>query len=414
MDRRVSKETLKKERNLRIVKWVGAIALFCIVILIIGLVSEPSVYMKSISVSKADRGSIELSVSASGKVVPAFEEIIISPIDSRIVEVYKKGGDSLEAGTPIMRLDLMGAENNYRNMLDQEQMKILELEKLRLTNKGKLSQMEMNLKVQRMEINRKAVNLKNERYLDSLGSGTADKVREAELGYSVALLQLNEDEQKFANEKQLAVADEKVKELGLSIFRKELMQVKKTYEDARILSPRKGVLTFVFDEIGAQIGRGSKVAIVSDLSHFKVEGEISDSYASKIGVGYKAMLKVGRERFSGVVGNLTPLSKNGMLSFSLRLDDDGNPLLRSGLKGEVYILNSVKEDALRIANGDYYNGPGEYRLYVKEGETLYLRNVRLGECNFEYVEVIGGLQEGDEVVTAGSLPQGKKRLKLRK
>ncbi|MEG2849688.1 MAG: HlyD family efflux transporter periplasmic adaptor subunit [Bacteroidales bacterium] len=404
--------TLKKERNIRISKWVLGVVMVCLTGLVIGLLTKPTVDRRGIMFSKADKGSIELSVSASGKIVPAFEEIISSPIDSRIVEVYKKGGDSVIVGTPILKLDLLGAENAYRNMVDQEKMKVLELNKLRLMNRGRISKLEMSLKVQRMELNRKEVNFRNEKYLDSLGSGTTDRVLEAELGYKVGALQLKEDEQNFLNEKQLAVADIKVKELDLSIFRKELQQVRKTYEDARIQSPRKGILTFVFNEIGGQVGRGSKVAIVSDLSHFKVEGEISDSYGSKISVGYKALLKFGRERLIGVVSNLTPLSRNGMLSFSVQLTDDNNPVLRSGLKGEVYILNSVKEDVVRIANGDYYNGPGEYKLYVLNGNELNLRTVQLGECNFEYVEVISGIEIGTQIAVRGDLPKGKKQIRL--
>lgn len=66
---------------------------------------------------------IEVSVSASGKVVPAFEEIINSPINSRIVEVYRKGGDSVEIGTPILKLDLQSTETEYKKLLDEEQMR---------------------------------------------------------------------------------------------------------------------------------------------------------------------------------------------------------------------------------------------------------------------------------------------------
>lgn len=50
-------------------------------------------------------------------------------------------------------------------------MKSLQLEQQRVTNHNKLSEMEMNLKVSRMELDRKAVELRNERYLDSLGAG---------------------------------------------------------------------------------------------------------------------------------------------------------------------------------------------------------------------------------------------------
>lgn len=138
---------------------------------------------------------IEVSVSASGKVVPAFEEIINSPINSRIVEIYKKGGDSVDVGTPILKLDLLSAETDYKKQLDEEQMKRLQLDQLRIQNRNKLSEMEMQLKVSRMELNRKEVELRNERYLDSLGAGTTDKVRQVELDYNVSVLKLKEDEQ---------------------------------------------------------------------------------------------------------------------------------------------------------------------------------------------------------------------------
>ena len=181
---------------------------------------QSSLNRKDLLFSTVDKGTIEVSVSASGKVVPAFEEIINSPINSRIVEVYKKGGDSVDVGTPILRLDLLSAETDYKKQLDEEQMKQLQLEQLAIQNRSKLSEMEMQLKVSRMELNRKEVELRNERYLDSLGAGTTDKVRQVELDYNVSLLKLKEDEQKYANEQALTEADYKVTALELNIFRK--------------------------------------------------------------------------------------------------------------------------------------------------------------------------------------------------
>ena len=104
--------------------------------------------------SKVDQGTIEVTVNASGRVVPAFEEIINSPIHSRIVEVYKRGGDSVDVGTPILRLDLQSAETEYQKQLDEMQMKQLQLKQLAIQNRNKLSEMEMQLKVSRMELNR--------------------------------------------------------------------------------------------------------------------------------------------------------------------------------------------------------------------------------------------------------------------
>ena len=413
MDREISKEVQKKEQRKQFLK-IGAVAggLIVLIVVVISML-QTSLKRKDLNISTVDKGVIEVSVSASGKVIPAFEEIINSPINSRIVEVYKRGGDSVDVGTPILKLDLQSAETEYKKQLDEEQMKSLQLQQQRVVNHNKLSEMEMNLKVSRMELDRKAVELRNERYLDSLGAGTTDKVRQVELDYNVSLLKLKEDEQKYTNEQALTEADLKVKELELNIFRKSLAETKRTLDDAQIRSPRKAILTYVNNEIGSQIGQGAKVAIVSDLSHFKIEGEIADTYGDRIAAGSKAVIKIGSDKLDGTVSDVTPLSKNGVISFTVQLDEDNHKRLRSGLKTDVYVMNAVKDDVLRIANSSYYVGKGEYELFVVNGDQLLKRKVQLGDSNFEYVEVVSGLQEGDQVVVSDmNAYKDKNKLKL--
>ena len=396
----ISKEVQRKEQRKQFIRIGTAVGGFIVLIVVVISMLQTSLKRKDLNISTVDKGVIEVSVSASGKVIPAFEEIINSPINSRIVEVYKRGGDSVDVGTPILKLDLQSAETEYNKQLDEEQMKSLQLEQQRVTNHNKLSEMEMNLKVSRMELDRKAVELRNERYLDSLGAGTTDKVRQVELDYNVSILKLKEDEQKYKNEQALAEADLKVKKLELNIFRKSLAETRRTLEDAQIRSPRKAILTYVNNEIGSQIGQGAKVAIVSDLSHFKIEGEIADTYGDRIAAGSKAVIKIGSEKLDGTVSDVTPLSKNGVISFTVQLEEDNHKRLRSGLKTDVYVMNAVKDDVLRIANSSYYVGKGEYELFVVNGNQLLKRKVQLGDSNFEYVEVVSGLQEGDQVIVS--------------
>lgn len=400
MDREISKEVQRKEQRKQIIKIGGSVAIGIALIAVVISFLQTSLNRKDLTISTVDKGVIEVSVSASGKVIPAFEEIINSPINSRIVEIYKKGGDSVDVGTPILKLDLQSAETEYNKLLDEQQMKRLELEKLKVTNQSKLSEMEMKLKISRMELDRKAVELRNERYLDSLGAGTTDKVRQVELDYNVSQLKLREDEQKYINEQALSEADLKVKELELNIFHKGLAETKRTLDDAQIRSPRKAILTYVNNEIGAQVGEGTKVAIVSDLSHFKIEGEIADTYGDRIAAGSKAVVKIGSDKLEGTVSDVTPLSKNGVISFTVQLDEDNHRRLRSGLKTDVYVMNAVKDDVMRIANASYYVGKGEYELFVVNGDQLLKRKVQLGDSNYEYVEVVSGLQPGDEVVVS--------------
>lgn len=404
-----------KERKKKFIKYgaIGVAAVVCIAVLISFMRS--SVNRKDLVFSEVDNGTIEVSVSASGKVVPAFEEIINSPINTRIVEVYRKGGDSVDVGTPILKLDLQSTETEYKKLLDEEQMKRYQLEQLKVNNNTYLSDLSMQVKISAMKLNRMEVELRNERYLDSLGSGTTDKVRQAELNFNTGKLELEQLRQQYANESKVKEADLKVKELEFNIFSKSLAEMKRTLDDAQIRSPRKAILTYINNQVGAQVAEGSQVAIISDLSHFKVEGEIADTYGDRVAAGGRAIVKIGNEKLEGTVSSVTPLSKNGVISFIVQLNEDNNKRLRSGLKTDVYVMNAVKEGVLRLANASYYVGRGEYELFVQDSkDEIVKRKVQLGDSNFEYVEVISGLKPGDKVVVSDmSSYKNKNKLKLK-
>ena len=414
MDREIPKEVRNKERNKKIIRYGGIGVASVIVISVLISFMRTGVKTKDLVFSTVDKGTIEVSVSASGKVVPAFEEIINSPINTRIVEIYKKGGDSVDIGTPILKLDLQSVETDYKKLLDEEQMRSYKLNQLRVNNQTKLNDLAMKIKVSAMQLNRKKVELRNEQYLDSLGSGTTDKVRQAELSYNVAQLEYEQLKQQYDNEKEVLAAEYKVQELDFSIFRKGLAEMKRTLDDAQIRSPRKAILTYINNQIGAQVSQGSQLAVISDLSHFKVEGEIADTYGDRVAAGGKAIVKIGSEKLEGTVSSVTPLSKNGVISFTVQLNEDNNRRLRSGLKTDVYVMNAVKEDVMRIANASYYVGRGEYELFVRNSDKgIVKRKVQLGDSNFEFVEVASGLQPGDQVVVSDmSNYKNKNKLKL--
>ena len=133
MDREISKRFGRRSRRKQFIKLGAGIGIA--VVLIGGVIGfmQTSLQRKDLVFSTVDKGVIEVSVSASGKVVPAFEEIINSPINSPYRRDFiKKGGDSVDVGTPILKLDLLSAETDYKKQLDEEQMKRLQLDQLRI------------------------------------------------------------------------------------------------------------------------------------------------------------------------------------------------------------------------------------------------------------------------------------------
>lgn len=414
MDREIPLSIQRKEKRKLILRY-GIIALAIIIVIIFLMnILESTLSYKSITIGTVDKGTIEVTVNASGKVIPLTEEIIVSPINSRILEVYKNAGDSVLSGEPILKLELASVETDYNQKLDEKEMKASKLIQSKITLENRISELQMQMQVKDMNLKQMQTELKNEQYLDSIGASTTDKVRQAALNYEVAKLELQQLKQQIENQKKNASAETKVQELEISIFEKSLAESARLLKDARILSPQKATLTYVNNQIGSQVSAGTQIAIISDLSHFKVEADIADSYAEKLSTGAKAIIKIGQLQLEGTVVNITPSVKNGVIQFIVMLKDAGNSRLRSGLKTDVFVSHGIQEDALRIPNASYYIGAGEYELWVVKDGQAEIRKVKLGESSFEYVEVINGLNNGEQVIVSDmSQYKGKKSIKIK-
>lgn len=415
MDRTIPKEVQRKKTALRLLKIAGAAVAVVLAVVAVVSLSRDSVNEKHLEICTVTRGSIETSVTASGEVHPAFEEVINSPISSRILEVYKQLGDTVSIGTPLLSLDLENTLNNYRNMLDEKEIKQHQLTQLRLNNATSLENQKMSIAIAEIEFERLQTELRNERYLDSIGSGTADRVRQAELAVATAQMRLGQQRTQYANDTRIKESDVRVRELEYNIFEKKLSEMKRTLDEARILSPRVATLTFINNQIGARVSAGERIAVISDLSNFKITAQISDAMAEYVKVGKRIIAAVGKEKMEGVISNVSPKSNNGIINFDVTLKESNHARLRQGLRTDVYIMNEIHDDVLRISNRSYYIGPGEYKLYVKNGSgEVELRKVRLGVSNYDFVQVEEGIAEGEEVVVSDMHEySGKERIKLK-
>lgn len=415
MDRTIPKEVQRKKTALRLLKIAGAAVAVVLAVVAVVSLSRDSVYEKHLELCTVTRGSIETSVTASGEVHPAFEEVINSPISSRILEVYKQLGDTVSIGTPLLSLDLENTLNNYRNMLDEKEIKQHQLTQLRLNNATSLENQKMSIAIAEIEFERLQTELRNERYLDSIGSGTADRVRQAELAVATAQMRLGQQRTQYANDTRIKESDVRVRELEYNIFEKKLSEMKRTLDEARILSPRVATLTFINNQIGARVSAGERIAVISDLSNFKITAQISDAMAEYVKVGKRIIAAVGKEKMEGVISNVSPKSNNGIINFDVTLKESNHARLRQGLRTDVYIMNEIHDDVLRISNRSYYIGPGEYKMYVKNGSgEVELRKVRLGVSNYDFVQVEEGIAEGEEVVVSDMHEYSvKERIKLK-
>lgn len=418
MDKEISPEIRRKARRRRIIYAAAAAVAFVAVIAGIAMAGGTSIDARDIRLAPADRGTIDAAISATGQVVPAFEQTITSPIASRIVEVYARSGDTLSAGTPLLLLDLEQTRSELQSLASQQRIKELEMEKARVDLATQLSNLEMQLKVKEMTVNRLAADLVNERRLDSLGSGTGEKVRQAELAYNTGILELEQLRKQLDGARHTADASMDVNRLDIAVFGATIADKQRTLDEAKLLSPRAATLTFITDEIGRQVSPGEKLAVIADLEHFKIEGQIADTYANRMTIGQRVAVVSGKERTEGAITNIQPSSAGGVVTFTVSLPNDTTTHLRPGLRTDLYVMTDVRADCVRIPRGKFYNGAGRYELWVAtpDGQTLERRTVSLGDGGTEYVEVRSGIDPGESfaITLPDNISSSAKKLKIKK
>ena len=415
MDKEIPHSIRRREKAKKWLLWgaAGTVPVVA-VIWLLGFASK-SVEEKELRFGTVDSGPLQSMVSASGTVRPVYEEIITSPIDSRIVKVYVREGDSVTSGTPLLQLDLSTTRSEYEKMGNDYRVKQQQLRQLQLSNSTQLKQFEMQIKIKEMEVNRLTVEAANERHLDSLGSGTGERVRQAETALATARLELAQLHEQLNSERLTAAAAEEVHQLGLSNFRKDMELAGRTLDQGRIPAPYNGVVSYIDNKIGSRVTPGEKIAVISDLSSFTIAGQIPEGNSRQITAGADVEVRANGHTLDGRITNITASAEGGAVAFDVALDEPTAEGLRAGMHVDLYVSCGYKENVTRLPNGAFFKGPGEYQMFVLHGDgQLVKRSVTLGDSNRDYIEVMSGLQPGERVViTDMSRYESSKKLRVK-
>lgn len=152
MDREISLKERRKTKLKRIWPVVAAVVAVCAVAVWLVCSLSGGIDERDLNLGVAEIGEINSAVTTNGKIIPAFEEIIVSPVNTRILEVYVHEGDSVEKGTLLLRLDLEEADNQYRRMSDELSIKRSELKSQSLTSETQLTDLEMRIKTKELDV----------------------------------------------------------------------------------------------------------------------------------------------------------------------------------------------------------------------------------------------------------------------
>ncbi|MDE5957698.1 MAG: efflux RND transporter periplasmic adaptor subunit, partial [Muribaculaceae bacterium] len=83
MDRDIPQSQRRRRRMLRILPWVAGGVLLIGGLIGLSVWLERGVQERDLTFSTAETGTIESAVTSTGRITPAYEEIIVSPVSTR-------------------------------------------------------------------------------------------------------------------------------------------------------------------------------------------------------------------------------------------------------------------------------------------------------------------------------------------
>jgi HlyD family secretion protein len=397
-DRPLQQEYIRKTRRASILKIsLAGLFVFGLISWLVSFIS-PSINRSQIRTAAVERGSLQATITASGTIVPEYEQVISSPIDTRILRILKKAGDTLHPNDPILVLDLETAKLAYEKIKDQLALKInsqyqakasLENQLIKLNSQIKIKQLEMNAKKEEVITNKPFY---EQRYV------TKDEYDKMVLDYETAQTQLQELIDTRKNVIESTRLQQEGIDLEIKTYRTEEALLKQELEMATTKAIRGGVLTWVTLSEGATIRKGDIIAKVADLNTYRVDATISDVHASRITIGMPVQVKLDEKLFKGVVSNIMPTVENGVVRAHISLEDKSNRLLRPSMRVEVYAITDSKSDVLKVKKGLIISNEGRSEVFlVREGKAIRTP-VNLGISSFDYQEIVNGLSKGDEII----------------
>jgi len=378
--------------------------------------------------AEVKRGPIRLAVATSGRVVPSLEVEIKCKASGEVIKLPFDVSDAVKKGDLLVQLDPVDEERSAKRA-----------EVALAVSRARLAQARVNL--QTAEKNLSTERSRAEAAIESAGARAGDaRAKRQRLKKLLDQKMASREEYDTACTADAAaaadltaaktrVAEIKTLELGLETKRQDikiaeaqvaddqilLSDAQQRLADTKVVAPMNGVVSARDVQIGqiissgiSNVGGGTAVLTLADLSRIFVLASVDESDIGKVQAGQPALITAdafaGR-RFSGEVVRVATKGKNvsNVVTFEVKIEVGGRDreLLKPEMTANVEIVAAEEENALLVPvqavsrrRRDRYvvvPGPGP------EGKPRE-RVVKVGISDGEMMEITEGLKEGETIL----------------
>jgi RND family efflux transporter MFP subunit len=187
----------------------------------------------------------------------------------------------------------------------------------------------------------------------------------------------------------------------------KVAQIKQQLADANITAPLTGVITKKEVEVGEYIGTGATIAKVVDISKLKATVQVSERDIYKltddIPVTITTDVLPGKQ-FKGSVTFVSPAGDDSHnYDVEIAFDNDSRIPLKAGTFIVVKFDIKSAANVSQIPKNALVEGTKNPFVYVVKANKAVMKKITIGRELGENIEVISGLDSGDQVITSGQI-----------
>ena len=361
--------------------------------------AAPSVDRATVWIDTVKRGPMLRQVRGAGTLVPEEIRWIPATTQGRVENILLRPGATvtpqtviLELSNPELQQSVREAQLAYQsaqaNFVNRKQ----ELESALLNQQGDVAGIEASFKnaALNLEAQEKLYKdgLVSEIQLKQSRSASDELKNRLDIGRRRLEMQTNGIRSQLAP--QEADVDQKRAAHELRV---------RQLDDLKVKAGMNGVLQLVPVERGQQVGPGTNLARVADPTNLKAELRIAETQTKDIRVGQLAEVDTRNGVVRGRVSRMDPASAGGTVGVDVILEGALPPGARPDLSIDGTIQLERLDNVLyvgRPAFGQEQSTVGLFKLNA-DGEAIRTK-VKLGRSSVDKIEIVDGLQPGDQVI----------------
>jgi len=392
----------KRKKKIRQILY-GVAALVVITVISVGVSrlkpAAPSVERSTIWIGTVKRGPMLRQVRGSGTLVPEEIRWIPATTQGRVETILLRPGAQVKPDTVILEMSNPDLENSVKEAK-------LAFQSAQAAYVNRKAELDSALLSQQSDV----ASIKAAYTKASLTLEAQDKLFKDGLVSELQLKQSRSDAQELENRLKIAENRLKITSEGvqsqLAPQEADVDQKRAAYQlsvqkldDLKVKAGMNGVLQEVPVERGAQVQPGTNLARVADPTNLKAELRIAETQTRDIRIGQLAEVDTRNGFVKGKVARIDPKSTGGTVGVDVILEG----ALPSGSRPDLSVDGTIQLERLdnvvfveRPAFGQENSTVGLFKL-TGDGEAIRT-NVKLGRTSVSQVEVLDGLQPGDQVI----------------